>query len=125
MPIPRSSYYDKDYKQSAALIRARRPYLVKNALTGMGIFAFTIGVCMKALSTFCGSCIVGLAEWWIGVDWAEADLDGKQLDAYTIHAISQDDFEDVPIPDAPTQPAKTPNVGTTTAAAKDLLSKKS
>lgn len=42
--IPRSSYYDKHYKQSAALIRARRPYLVKNALTGVGIFAFAIGV---------------------------------------------------------------------------------
>ncbi|TVY68803.1 Mitochondrial cytochrome c oxidase assembly factor [Lachnellula suecica] len=42
--IPRSSYYDKHYKQSAALIRARRPYLVKNTLTGLGIFAFAIGV---------------------------------------------------------------------------------
>jgi len=42
--IPRSSYYDKNYKQSAALIRARRPYLVKNMVTGAAIFAFTIGV---------------------------------------------------------------------------------
>ncbi|KAA8573800.1 hypothetical protein EYC84_005356 [Monilinia fructicola] len=32
--VPKSSYYDKNYKQSAALIRARRPYLVKNALNG-------------------------------------------------------------------------------------------
>ncbi|KAJ8071136.1 hypothetical protein OCU04_001476 [Sclerotinia nivalis] len=43
--VPKSSYYDKNYKQSAALIRARRPYLVKNALTGAGIFAFALGVC--------------------------------------------------------------------------------
>jgi len=42
--IPRSSYYDKHYKQSAALIRARRPYLVRNAITGASIFIFAIGV---------------------------------------------------------------------------------
>jgi len=42
--LPKSSYYDKHYKQSPALIRARRPYLIKNALTGVGIFAFAIGV---------------------------------------------------------------------------------
>ncbi|RFU34350.1 hypothetical protein B7463_g1979, partial [Scytalidium lignicola] len=51
MPIiPRSSYYDKNYKQSPALIRARRPYLVKNALTGVGIFAFAIGVYSYTMS---------------------------------------------------------------------------
>jgi hypothetical protein len=43
--IPRSSYYDKHYKQSAALIRARRPYLIKNITTGIGLFGFCIGVC--------------------------------------------------------------------------------
>ncbi|KAI9702061.1 MAG: hypothetical protein M1836_001405 [Candelina mexicana] len=43
-PIPRSSYYDKHYRQSPALIRARQPYLVKNALTGMAIFGFVISV---------------------------------------------------------------------------------
>jgi len=42
--LPRSSYYDKHYRQSAALIRARRPYLVRNIITGTGIFAFTVGV---------------------------------------------------------------------------------
>ncbi|KAK5256538.1 hypothetical protein BJ546DRAFT_1060551 [Cryomyces antarcticus] len=73
--IPRSSYYDKHYKQSAALIRARRPYLVKNVLTGAAIFTFTIGVY-----------------------------------AFTIRAVSQDEFEDVKVPDAPVQPPHTPNV---------------
>jgi len=42
--LKRSSYYKPDYSQSAALIRARRPYLFKNMATGAGIFAFTIGV---------------------------------------------------------------------------------
>jgi len=44
MPLPKSSYYDKNYYQTAALIRARRPYLIKNAVTGLGLFAFTAGV---------------------------------------------------------------------------------
>lgn len=35
------------------------------------------------------------------------------LDAFTIRAVAQDDFSDVPIPDAPTQPAHTPNAGVT------------
>ncbi|KAI9819578.1 MAG: hypothetical protein M1827_007028 [Pycnora praestabilis] len=42
--IPRSSYYDKHYRQSAALIRARQPYLIKNMLTGAAIFGFAISV---------------------------------------------------------------------------------
>lgn len=36
--------------------------------------------------------------------------------AYTIHAVSQDEFEDVPIPDAPQQPAHTPNVSVNRSA---------
>ncbi|KAI9681164.1 MAG: hypothetical protein M1817_002446 [Caeruleum heppii] len=75
--IPKSSYYDEHYRQSAALIRARRPYLVKNILTGTAIFGFAIGVY-----------------------------------AFTIHAVAQDEFEDVVVPDAPSQPPHTPNVGT-------------
>ncbi|KAJ6120303.1 hypothetical protein N7523_004583 [Penicillium sp. IBT 18751x] len=39
-----STYYGKDYRAGAALLRARQPFLVKNALTGFGLFAFTIGV---------------------------------------------------------------------------------
>ncbi|KAE9373235.1 hypothetical protein N431DRAFT_465532 [Stipitochalara longipes BDJ] len=76
--IPRSSYYDKHYKQSAALIRARRPYLIKNAATGLGLFGFCIGV------------------YW-----------------FTIRAVSQDDFEDVKVPDAP---AQSPQPGASTIA---------
>ncbi|KAE8150981.1 hypothetical protein BDV25DRAFT_153487 [Aspergillus avenaceus] len=39
-----STYYGKDYRAGAALLRARRPYLFKNALTGFGLVAFTISV---------------------------------------------------------------------------------
>ncbi|KAF3764868.1 hypothetical protein M406DRAFT_259619, partial [Cryphonectria parasitica EP155] len=44
-----SSYYTRANAQSAALLRARRPYLVKNAVTGLimagivtGVYAYTI-----------------------------------------------------------------------------------
>lgn len=40
-----STYYGKDYRAGAALLRARRPYLFRNAITGFGLFAFTIAVC--------------------------------------------------------------------------------
>ncbi|KAJ5338048.1 hypothetical protein N7452_004776 [Penicillium brevicompactum] len=39
-----STYYGKDYRAGAALLRARRPYLFKNAVTGLGLFAFTAAV---------------------------------------------------------------------------------
>ncbi|KAK5940431.1 hypothetical protein PMZ80_006846 [Knufia obscura] len=42
--LKRSSYYKPDYTQSAALIRARRPYLFKNTITGICIASFAIGV---------------------------------------------------------------------------------
>lgn len=48
-----STYYGKDYRAGAALLRARRPYLLKNALTGFGLFAFSIGVCELAPIRFC------------------------------------------------------------------------
>ncbi|KEZ44252.1 hypothetical protein SAPIO_CDS3197 [Scedosporium apiospermum] len=42
--IPKASYYDRNLRQGPALLRARRPYLVKNALTGLGLFAVVSGV---------------------------------------------------------------------------------
>ncbi|KAJ2998097.1 hypothetical protein NUW58_g433 [Xylaria curta] len=68
-----SSYYDRQFRQSPALIRARKPYLVKNAVVGSAVAAFAIGVC----------CTV--------------------VDIYTIRAIGQDEFDDVKVPDAPAQ----------------------
>ncbi|KAG6999269.1 hypothetical protein G7Y79_00036g072250 [Physcia stellaris] len=84
--IPRSSYYDKHYRQTAALIRARQPYLIKNIFTGLGIFGFVIGVY-----------------------------------SFTINAVAQDDFSDVQVPDAPSQPPHTPNAGTETSTTEALL----
>ncbi|KAI6246933.1 Cytochrome c oxidase assembly factor 3, mitochondrial [Erysiphe necator] len=63
--IPKSSYYDKNYRQSPALIRARRPFLLKNAITGLALMAF----------------VTSIYSW-------------------TIRAVSQDEFEDVKVPDA-------------------------
>ncbi|TVY45774.1 Cytochrome c oxidase assembly factor 3, mitochondrial [Lachnellula subtilissima] len=81
--IPRSSYYDAHYKQSAALIRARRPYLIKNTLTGLGLFAFTISIY-----------------------------------AYTIKAVSQDEFEDVQVPTTQQSPRAGASTSTSAPAAK-------
>ncbi|RYP49960.1 hypothetical protein DL768_004395 [Monosporascus sp. mg162] len=69
-----SSYYERTHRQSPALIRARRPYLMKNAVVGSAIAAFAAGVYI-----------------------------------YTIHAIGQDEFEDVKVPEAPRQPASSNN----------------
>ncbi|KAK6535524.1 hypothetical protein TWF694_001979 [Orbilia ellipsospora] len=45
MPIiKRSSYYNPDYRQGQSLIRARSPYLIKNALTGVGLVAFVVSI---------------------------------------------------------------------------------
>ncbi|TWU77131.1 hypothetical protein ED733_008335 [Metarhizium rileyi] len=39
-----STYYDRRYRQGPALIRARRPYLFKNALTGLGLLTVVGGI---------------------------------------------------------------------------------
>ncbi|KAK6359325.1 hypothetical protein TWF696_000486 [Orbilia brochopaga] len=45
MPIiKRSSYYNPDYRQGQSLIRARSPYLVKNAITGLALVGFVISI---------------------------------------------------------------------------------
>lgn len=81
--IPASSYYDQQNRPSAALYRARQPYLVRNAVTGVCIIGF----------------VAAVYTW-------------------TIKAIGQDDFSDVPMPDAPAQPAHTPNASTVKSAGK-------
>ncbi|KAK4160966.1 hypothetical protein QBC43DRAFT_324599 [Cladorrhinum sp. PSN259] len=42
--MQRSSYYDSKHRQSPALIRARRPYLFKNAIAGLGFTAVALGI---------------------------------------------------------------------------------
>ncbi|PHH50365.1 hypothetical protein CFIMG_004000RA [Ceratocystis fimbriata CBS 114723] len=66
-----NSYYTRNFGQGQALIRARKPYLIRNAVTG---FALT-GV-------------VGAVYW------------------YTLHAVGQENFDDVKIPDTPSAPTK-------------------
>ncbi|EMC93127.1 hypothetical protein BAUCODRAFT_150498 [Baudoinia panamericana UAMH 10762] len=79
--IPQSSYYDARNRPGAALYRARQPYLVKNALTGVCIIGFVAAVY-----------------------------------TYTLRAIGQDDFSDIPIPDAPVQPGHAPHISTAKSA---------
>jgi hypothetical protein len=43
--MPQSSYYDKQNKPTAALYRARQPYLVKNIGTGLVLLGFVGAVC--------------------------------------------------------------------------------
>ncbi|KAH7328905.1 hypothetical protein B0I35DRAFT_418707 [Stachybotrys elegans] len=38
------SYYDAHARQGAALVRARRPYLFKNAVTGLGLMGLVGGI---------------------------------------------------------------------------------
>ncbi|KAK6434164.1 hypothetical protein LTR95_009653 [Oleoguttula sp. CCFEE 5521] len=66
--VPQSSYYDAQNRPTAALYRARQPYLIRNTITGLCIMGFVAGVY-----------------------------------SYTIRAIGQDDFSDIPMPDAPVQ----------------------
>ncbi|KAK3180354.1 hypothetical protein K4F52_008325 [Lecanicillium sp. MT-2017a] len=44
MPDPHSTYYDRRLRQGPALIRARRPYLFKNAVTGLGLLGLVGGI---------------------------------------------------------------------------------
>ncbi|PUU84308.1 hypothetical protein B9Z19DRAFT_1070032 [Tuber borchii] len=64
--LPRSTYYEPDQRQGASLIRARKPFLIKNVITGLVMFGITASIYV-----------------------------------YTIRAVSQDEFEDVKVPEAP------------------------
>ena len=44
--MPQSSYYDKQNRPTAALYRARQPYLAKNIMAGLALLGFVGGVCM-------------------------------------------------------------------------------
>jgi cytochrome c oxidase assembly factor 3 len=82
-PAP-SSYYDRRLRQGPALIRARKPYLVKNAVLGLGLWTLVGGVCTSHPTRL-------------------QDLPTDPADWYTLKAVGQDEFEDVKVPDAPRQ----------------------
>ncbi|KAM4055047.1 hypothetical protein HRG_005856 [Hirsutella rhossiliensis] len=44
MPDAHSTYYDRRLRQGPALIRARRPYLFKNSITGLGLLTVVGGI---------------------------------------------------------------------------------
>ncbi|KAI2635129.1 hypothetical protein GGS21DRAFT_490344 [Xylaria nigripes] len=46
-----SSYYDRQFRQSPALIRARKPYIFKNAVVGTAVAAFAVGVYIYTIKT--------------------------------------------------------------------------
>ncbi len=51
-------------------------------------------------------------------------LSFPSADSFTINAIAQDDFSDVPIPDAPAQPAHTPNATVERPASEAMLNER-
>jgi len=55
--IKPSSYYDSTQRAGAALNRARRPFLLRNALTGAGVLALSIGIYVYTLK------VIGMDEF--------------------------------------------------------------
>jgi len=47
--IKPSSYYDEFSRAGASLNRARRPFLFRNAITGVGIVGLTVGIFLYTL----------------------------------------------------------------------------
>lgn len=102
----RSTYYDDRMRASPALLRTRAPYLVKNTITGLAICTLVVGICMLPPT---------------------AAIRPSHLfaDTYTINAISQDEFDDVIVPDEPMrQPAQQLSGGTTQAVQQALDARK-
>jgi cytochrome c oxidase assembly factor 3 len=91
-------------RASPALLRARAPYLLKNTITGFAICSLVIGICMAT---------VNLAK----------RIRSQIADTYTINAISQDEFEDVIVPDEPIIRSQQP-AGTTAAVQQALDARK-
>ncbi|CAI7674304.1 unnamed protein product [Penicillium pancosmium] len=131
-----STYYGKDYRAGAALLRARRPFLVKNALTGFGLFAFTIGVCTYSLIGIAFHFQFSALSYNPDVPAQREDHTTRRLrpnpphpfkptisftkillrikkltiilstDAYTIKAVGQEEFSDVKVPETPASSEK-------------------
>ena len=91
-------------RASPALLRARAPYLIKNTITGAAICTLVIGICMAPASS----------AW---------SMDSRSADTYTINAISQDEFEDVVVPDKPMERTAQP-LGTTQALEQAVQARK-
>ncbi|EPE09257.1 hypothetical protein F503_07033 [Ophiostoma piceae UAMH 11346] len=112
--VEHSSYYDRRMRQSPALIRARRPYLVKNAVLGLGITAVAVGVSDR--SEEARSARRGWATY--------REHTANNADAYTITIVGQDDFSDVKVPTEPPTSAPTPTQQSQLQAQAQALGKK-
>ena len=76
------TWHSRDgYKPAVPWLRARERYRVRNAITGVVLLGFIGGVCPF--------------HFWTVVI----------VDYYTIRAVDQDTFEDVPMPPPPSLPA--------------------
>ena len=129
--VEHSSYYDRRMRQSPALIRARRPYLVKNAVLGLGITAVAVGVC-----TYRRGGRLPVVQKRGGETGGRVEDAGCQTlpaiykhtaniaDAYTITVVGQDDFSDVKVPTEPQPSAQTPAQQSQTQAQAQALGKK-
>jgi cytochrome c oxidase assembly factor 3 len=97
---PHTTYYDRRYRQGASLVRARRPYLVKNAVTGLALTGIVAGICKYNLvpppDHLCD------IPRYSPRPFANSNI---LTDTYTMRQVGQDDFEDVKVPDAPRAPS--------------------
>jgi len=83
-------------RASPALLRARAPYILKNTISGVAICALVVGICTLHVPPI-------------------HDLGSHCIDSYTINAISQDEFEDVVVPDKPLDRSAQQSLGTAQA----------
>jgi cytochrome c oxidase assembly factor 3 len=104
-----STYYGRDYRAGAALLRARRPYLVKNALTGLGLCGFCIGVCTLSFRIFRFRQNKKLPFQRVALFSLLFSDRVLHSDAFTIRAVGQEDFSDVVVPDVPAASKQQPN----------------
>ncbi|OAL37423.1 hypothetical protein AYO20_03272 [Fonsecaea nubica] len=115
--LKRSSYYNSDYRSGAALIRARRPYLVKNTITGIAIFGFAIGVSLPPLELRT-KLSQSLSESFTLTDNYSLRISFRETVAFTLKAVGQETFDDVIVPsdtqvvapNSSTEAAKSPQI---------------
>lgn len=128
---PHYSYYDKHYRMSPALIRARQPFLIKNIITGLGLFSITVGICQSSSITttttttsssssfsslLLNPCHKPSAPFGTHIIYthklerSRKLTSGEYIDIWTIKAIGQDDFSDLDMPDPPPRKSVTASV---------------
>ena len=103
----RSTYYDERMRASPALLRARAPYLLKNTVLGFTHMWPRHRNLYAALVLHTHRCLKLIL-----------------VDSYTINVISQDEFDDVIVPDEPLKSSIQQPLGTTQAVQQALDARK-